>query len=80
MGVSFALQPLTSWGKFSDTHFIGGWVDQRVHLEKSLKKSELSVASAEMQAPNFGGLCLRLRGGIRNNNTEVEFTLSKDSS
>jgi len=81
MGVSFALQPLISWGKFSATHFIGGCVDQRVHLEKILKKSELSVASAKMQQQQFGGLVLRLRRGIRNNNNkEVEFNLSKDSS
>ena len=53
MGVSFALQPLISWGKFSDTQFIGGWVEQRVHLEKILKNSELSVASTEMQAPHL---------------------------
>jgi hypothetical protein len=55
-------------------------VDQRTHLEKILKESEISVASAEMQTPHIGGLCLHLRRGKRNNNTEVNVNFSKGTS
>ena len=78
--VIFVLQPLFSWEKFSCRHFVRGWVDQRAHLEKTLKESEVSVASAEMQTPHIGGLYFYLRRGIRNNNREVDLKISKGSS
>jgi hypothetical protein len=79
VAVSFALQPLFSWRKFSGRHFIGGRVNQKADLENT-DESEVSVASMEIQTTHFGGIFLRRRRGIRNNNTGVGAKSSNDSS
>jgi hypothetical protein len=33
--VSFALQPLFSWRKFSGRHFVESWMNQKADMEKA---------------------------------------------
>ena len=56
------------------------WMAHRAHLEETLKESEISLVSAEIRTPHFGSLGLRLRGGIKNDNREVDVNTSKHNS
>jgi hypothetical protein len=56
------------------------WMAHRAHLEETLKESEIFLVSAEIQTPHFGSLGLRLRGGIKNDNREVDVNTSKHNS